>query len=758
MTRVIHIGVLALTAWGMVACSQNPWIEQDKTVLTVDLPEPKPMSAEPIKPLPAPEPVVQKPVTPKAQIFPGTGIFMNKAWSPESAEPAGSITLNFEDTDIREVIKVVVGDMLGENYVIDPAIKGAVTLQTGRPLSQPDLLPTLEALLRMNGAVITKDGGMYRILPMAAGATQGNVTPEIANRVTFLPKGYSVVSVPLRYVSVTEIEKLLKPLAPQNAILYSDTVRNLLMLAGTGDEIKHLLETIEIFDVNWMSGMSVGLFRIESVDAKVLGEELDKIFSSKQGPLTGVIRIIPIDRINSLLVVTPQRAYLNEVGSWIDRLDRGGESGSDERLHVYSVQNTKAEHLAEVLNEVFGKGGSTQSKKVPKAKVAPGLKGREIGGSNGDDSSSISSTSSAATRAGRDKDSRVATTGRESQKPLTVSANIDGSGNLESGSFSTTANGNTESSIQVGENVKIIADETNNALLILATPRDYDKIISAVRHLDVLPLQVLIEASIVEIKLTDDLKYGLQWFFNDKIGGKIGTSSLDGSIDSSTASGLGKIFPGFNYTLADSAGQVRAVLSALASDSKINVLSSPSIMVLDNNTAEIQVGDEVPISTQQQQSTSTASANIVNSIEYRKTGVSLSVTPRVNSSGLVTMEITQDVSNVAKTTTSGLDSPTINNRTINSTIVVQSGETIVLGGLIREDKSRTKSGIPVLYQLPVVGNLFGQTETKVDRTELIILITPRVVGSAADARQLTNELREKMQGLKIRSVVKPAAE
>ena len=295
-----------------------------------------------------------------------------------------------------------------------------------------------------------------------------------------------------------------------------------------------------------------------------------------------------------------------------------------------------------------------------------------------------------------------------------------------------------------GDSVEIIADDTRNALVILATPQDYKMVLAALQKLDVVPLQVLIEASIIEVTLTDDLNYGVEWFFKNNFDSE---HSGKGTLDSNVANigGLAGAIPGFSYTIIDSAANVRIALNALASQSDLNVLSSPSLMVLDNQTAKINIGDEIPIPSRQSVSNIDPAAPTVNEIQYKTTGVILEVTPRVNNSGLVTMEIKQEVSNAVDTDSSGIDAPTIQQRQIESTVAINSGETIVLGGLIKNQDTNSESGIPGLYKIPVIGKLFGSTKDETLRTELLVLITPRVIRNYDDARTITDEFRHKLK-------------
>jgi general secretion pathway protein D len=276
----------------------------------------------------------------------------------------------------------------------------------------------------------------------------------------------------------------------------------------------------------------------------------------------------------------------------------------------------------------------------------------------------------------------------------------------------------------------------------MATPQEYRMVEAALRQLDIVPQQVLIEASIIEVTLTDELRYGVEWFFKGQFDNHRSQTKLDLGD-----AGISALTPGFSYAVIDASNVVRGVLNALASESKINVLSSPSLMVLDNQVAKINVGDEVPIPTRQSTSNINPDAPTVNEIEYRDTGVLLEVTPRIGQGGLVTMEISQEVSDVATTTSSGIDAPTIRKRAIASTIAVQSGDSVVLGGLIRDTRDRGESGIPILYKVPVLGKLFGTTGDTNRRTELLVLITPRAVRNQSETLSVTEEFRSKLKGL-----------
>jgi general secretion pathway protein D len=637
----------------------------------------------------------------------GSGSFVRKVAPPAVDTTPGDVTLNFDGTDIREVVKVILGDLLKVNYVLHPAVQGATSLQTGRPLRREDLLPTLETLLRMNNAALVyKDGG-YEVVPLA-NAVQGRVTPQLGDSSRALPNGYSVQVVPLRYIGAEEMNNILTPLAPEGSVIRVDNLRNLIVIAGTSPEMSNLLDTIRVFDVDWMSGLSVGFFVLEYAKTKDVVTQLESLLADEGGnPLKGIFRFIPIESANALMVVSPQERYLQQARNWIERLDMAeASSDSSERLYVYRVKHSDAESLADILSQLFG-GTSSGTRKSSVGNVAPGL-GK---------SSSIGSTG-----IGSDSDSKTS----QGQTPR---------------------QGASSHELEMSSNVNIVADAVNNSLLLRASPRDYKKILDALKQLDILPLQVLVEATIVEITLAGNLKYGVQWeLFGPASEGK-SFASLDGTFDDAKASTIGTMFPGFNWALVSNPDTIKATLSALAGDNLLNVLSSPSVMVMDNQTAKIQVGQEVPIATSEQQGLS-ATDRTYTTISYKDTGVILTVKPRVTPGGLVQMEIEQEVSTVLEQNASSLNSPSFKKRTITSSVAVRSNQAVVLGGLIEDARSDGKQGVPGLYSLPIVGGLFGQTSKTSTRTELVVVLTPKVIASDQDIESVTEDFRSKVRGLK----------
>ena len=629
---------------------------------------------------------------------------------PSSAKHRSSdepgVALNFERASIREVVKVVLGDVLKQNYTVEPGVEGEVTINSSEPIAREALLPTLESLLQTQGAVLYKDDtGKYRVAARANLKGRGFM-PSSGQ----IKPGYSMQVVTLRYIPAAEMQKILEPLASPDAFVRVDPNRNMLVLAGTSSELANLMATIKTFDVDVLKGMSVGLYRVKNVEAAVVAKNLDALFGeSGNSPMAGMIKIMPIEHMNSIMIISANPDYLKDMKDWVDRFDQVSPTAG-QQLFVYQVQNGDAEHLAEMLNQIFGSKKSSSSK-VPgsgnTSGLAPGLQPATVGGND---------------TANANGNKPPQNTGSEPAKTM-----------LGGGS------GDDGLSINPDAEVRIVADKLNNSLMIMCDNDTYQQIQDALKRLDIMPMQVQVEASIMEVSLSDSLEYGLQWYFKNNMFGKSGTGMLD--LDSS--SGLSAAVPGFSYSLTGNDGAITGVLNALAKKSKLRVLSSPSILVLDNQTASIQVGDQQPVF---KDSTTTDGGVVTQSVEYKDTGVSLEVTPHVNANGLVKMELKQDVTDVGE-----IDSATgqrsFLQRTIKSNIAVKSGETIVLGGLIRDNRADGKTGIPGLSNAPVVGNLFSGTSRSGERTELLVLITPTAIKGQRDLARAGEEMRDRMSSL-----------
>ncbi len=670
------------------------------------------------------------------QVIPGTGALVGAPAAEEPAvPPAGDgFQLNFVDTDVATIVSEVLGDGLGVPFVVDPQVKGNMSLQATRALSRDEVLAALETALRAQGFVLVAQNGVYHVVP----------SKDASRRITRLQsaghgaKGYGIYVVPLQFVSAPEMEKVLQPFAPDGGILRVDEARNLLLLAGTGQEIETLLSVVRTFDVDWLSGMSFGLYPLEYVDAKTLAGELSEVFEGPRSPIASVVRFVPLARLNALMVITPQAKYLQDVEAWIKRLDLGATTPG-RRIYVYDVQNGKADDLARSLGRILSINGDWDSRSSSSAGSTYG--GGAFSNSSGAFSNSpFSSGGLTSSSGGLGSSSGGLGSSSGGLGSASSSRNVRTPQTYDSSAASPSRSGDASSSSALDAGaLKIVPNEENNSLLILASPSEFGIIEAALKRLDVLPIQVLIEASIAEVTLTDDIRYGLQYSWLAGDGPVVLSESSTGSISPA--------FPGFSY-LYTGATSIRAVLNAIESLTTVRVISAPKLVVLNNREAQLQVGDQVPISTQSSVGTTDSTAPIVNSIQLRDTGVILRVTPRANKSGRVILEVAQEVSDVAKTTSSGIDSPTIQQRKISSTVAVRDGDTIALGGMIRDTQSNGGDGIPYLRRIPILGHVFGSTDRGSRRTELIVLLTPHVIRSAEESDEVMDELRKQFKGLR----------
>jgi len=613
---------------------------------------------------------------------PGSGEFTGSvasAFVPEkTADGSDGYTINLVNAPVAQAAKKVFGDILGYNYLIDPAVGGTVTLQTSTPVTKDSLIDILEVSLAMNGAGVVKKQDRYEIVPLEKAAASASLVT--AQRSAKEP-GTRVEVIQLKYIAADEMKDIIEQVGRKDAVLRTDPKRNYIVVAGNGSELAGIRESVSVFDVDWMRGMSTALYPLKTSKPQDVVKELNSVFGVTDGPNAEAVRFIPNARLNAILAITSRPTYLPKISAWIAKLDKVAEN-NDDQLFVYEIQNRPAAELAKILQDVLAAG--KKSTATPESQVAPDL----------------TETSAAASIADPGMDDVL---------------------------------GDAMSATDVVPTV--VADTENNALLISTTPREYRRIEQILRQLDVLPTQVFLEAVIAEVTLNDELKFGMRWYLEH---------NNDGFALSDLASGaVTAAFPGFSWTHV--AGDVQSALNALSTVTDVKVISSPNLMVLNNQEATLQVGDQVPTITQTSTSTSSANAAIVNSVELKDTGIILAVTPRINASGRVMLDIKQEVSNVVPTTTSGIDSPTIQQRKISTRVVVNDGESLALGGLIQEKKSKANKKVPVLGDVPILGNAFKSKTDTISRTELVIFIRPRVVQDVEQARAVTDEFRRQFE-------------
>lgn len=598
---------------------------------------------------------------------------------------SGDISLNFPAADVHVVAKAVLGDILRVPWSVSADVNQPVTVVTMRPISRASLIPFLENALRTAGlAMVAQDGG-FSIMPIATARSSGTVAPAV---------GYGTEIVQLQFVSAEEMRKLLESVIP-GTVASIDASHNSMVIAGTTGQRESARSLLEQFDVNWLRNMNFAMLVPQRTDARLIVPELEKLLNGPDSPTRGLVRIIAMEKLNGILAISAQRQYLDDVRRWIEILDREGES-NQRRLFVYNVQNGRARDLAKTLNTAFGKsaGGSSQT---------PGT-----------DPFGTAQT---------DAPQHAAAVPSPAAGPRAANGNGEAGANESGGTITAT----------------ISADETNNAIIVFGTAREYAVVEEALRKLDVLPYQVLIEAAITEVTLTDDLRFGVNWNFQ--------TGASNFALSAGATATPGRIFPGFSYFYSNN-NDISGTLNALEQRTNVKVVSAPKLLVLNNQTAALQVGDQVPVSSQSAVSVQNPDSPIVNSIEYRDTGVILKVTPRVNGSGLVLLDIAQEVSDVSTNKTSDINSPVISTRRIATSVAVQDGQVIALGGLFKDAKTFGKDGLPILSRIPVIGGLlFGSHNDTQKRTELLVILKPRVLRTIDDGRAVTEELRAKLRTL-----------
>ncbi|MDO6746787.1 type II secretion system secretin GspD [Gilvimarinus sp. 1_MG-2023] len=618
--------------------------------------------------------------------------------STPKAEPTtkmvgDGVSLNFENTPLIDVVHGILGDILAQEYQVQGNIPGVVTLRTQAPIPRDELLVILESMLQANGAALVKRTDGRYLVTVNKGFRSAN--PSFNNSANVQP-GYNNVIVPLQFIGAAQMAEILRPVAPDDAFVRVDTVRNLLILGGTSTQLNGWLDIIDTFDVDFLAGMSVGVFPIEYTSVAEVELALATLMATSVGekasPLSGLIRTVPLESLGAVMVVTPRKELLGKVQTWIERLDRTPSQGAEPQLYVYEVQNSEAGHLAQLIGNVFG-GGGVGSSNRGNSGVAPGL------------------------------------------TPSNLSSDgASGTSNQQSRQKNSSA-----SSYSLGEEIKIVADDFNNSLLIYATANEYKKIKAALEQLDVMPSQILIEASIIEVTLNDDLQYGLEWYFDNNLSGGWSGDGYVGLSPNGTVS-----VPSFGYAFTNALGSVQTLLSAESTKELVKVLSNPSIMVLDNHAAKIHVGTQQPIRGSQ---TISDGGVISNSVNYRDTGVKLDVVPSVNAGGLVTLDLVQSVTDIGPVD-AATDQASFFERNIESRVAVRSGHTVVLGGLISDNQTKGRTGLPFLKDLPLIGGLFGSTTANERRTELLVIITPHVMKTDQDIRAVNKEMRSRMKGLK----------
>jgi general secretion pathway protein D len=679
-------------------------------------------------------------------VYDGTEVTDIPEVRPQPIASGNGFDLNFENTPVATVAKVVLGDILGTGYTIDPRVQGTVSLVSVKPVAKSDIVFVLENALRLSGVVLVRDTAGYRLTPVGDAVGSGRVDAAAASP----EPGYGVSVVPLQYVSAQTVLKLMDSFATKAGMVRADTTRNLLLIQGSGAERRTAVDTALSFDVDWMRGQSVGIYPIANSGPEPIIAELEKIMDSGESGLSqNVVKFQAISRLNAILVVSRKPALLRTAATWIKRLDNADTGRTS--VHVYRVKYGEARQIARVLSEMFIGGSSSASLDAAGSQIAPGsglsatssADRLSLNGNNGGSSSNGFASRSMGGGTGSSGGSGFGAT-------QTAGANnASGSGPLDSGGASPGAGGKP-----MLQGVRITADTVNNTLLIYADQESYRIIESTLQQVDQPQLQVAIDATIAEVTLTNELAYGVQSYLTSRNlglrpdqGSALNTQST--SAPAAAAAGavanafINRAFPGFNFLIGSEA-QPSAILDALHSVTSVKVLSNPSLVVINNQVATLQVGDVVPISTGSA-TVLTTNNTVVNTIDYRNTGIILRVSPRINVNGNVRLDVEQEISNVSPATAASL-TPTVSERRVKSSISVATGQTVLLAGLISEQQNGTRNGIPLLDEIQGWGDAFSHQDKKGTRTELIIFIRPQIIRDGTDAHHVAEELRSKLRG------------
>ncbi len=647
---------------------------------------------------------------------------------------AGDITLNFSDTDIRSVTDEVMGRILKVNYLVDSNVHGTITLKTARPVRQDELLAVFRTALSGAGAALVVENGVYRITSATAqggGDASGSLI------------------IPLRYTSADSLAKALQPILRSGGHIVAAPSGNAVIVSGDPATRASLDELVRTFDSDVLAGQSYALFPATSGNAQELTQALQSALASKKGQaLTDRIQIMAMPHIESVMVVTSQPRLLDDARRVFSVIEAERRK-TIRHWNVYYVQNGRANDVAYILQQAFTPDHitavPTSKMQVQSSNFQNGMSGSGSSGTSGLGGSQDNGLSS---QNGLSSDQ-----GQGQGNSLTGGSQGGGQSQQQSDGISNNPllgglGNSSDSNKSEGGEIRIIPDTQNNAVLVYGTMTETETVASMLRKVDIMPLQVRVDATVAEVTLNDALNYGTQFFFKSGgINGILSNATQSLGAANLVSSQLSSSFPGF--VLGGSAqGGAPFVINALQSVTKVRVLSSPELMVVDNQPASLMVGDMVPYLTGSTTSVVTANSTITNSINYQPTGVILQVTPHVSNGGTVTLDVTQKVSSVASSTTStgsgSISSPTFSQRQVTSRVVIADGQTVGLAGLISDKSSRGNSGLPWLKDIPVIGML-GATQTNTrDRTELLILITPHVIHSQSEAYGLTEDLRAQL--------------
>ena len=592
-------------------------------------------------------------------------------------------TFSFVDADIVPVANEVLSTTLNQSFAIDPAVNGKMSFHVDRVMSRDQLLEAFEEALSLNDVVMVQRGGGGTVLMPRAKARTIAPLRHLSSERASPGPGFQLLSVPVAYAAPSDIGKALEGAGVSGLVVRADDQQGVIVLAGTSAELRNALETVRLFD---RSGLVLGRTRtiaLHAASASAVSEELTSLL--KATGTTGVT-VTPIQRLGQIVITARSSAALDEAASWAGRLDLPSHE-ENYTLWLYHPLNVSAASLADTLNQLLSDGpqGDTRDQPSPSG---PGAAAPDAAGPT--------------FRPAADTSRPAETSGGHSA-------------------------------------LRVSVDKEANTLLIMAPQSRWAPVKAVLDQLDVPAAQVLIEASVLEVTLGNEFRTGVDWTILGA-GGHLTVTSSQSATGSVTPE-----FPGLALTYFDNS--VKAVVDALASKTNVEVVSAPKLIARDNQPATLQVGDQVPIVNQSAQSTSAPGAPLVATTEYRDTGIILKVKPRVNGADSVVLDFSQEVSSVSTTTTSTINSPTIQQRRFQTQMTLHDGQTVAVGGLISSSRSVGDHGVPWLKDAPLVGVLFKGADKTTTRTEIIVLLSAHIIHSREEAAHTLEHLRGDMPGL-----------
>ena len=625
---------------------------------------------------------------------------------PPELREAKHITLNFEGTELYDVITTFC-ELLKIDYVIEGNVEGKVTLQTFNKIPVEDLYSVLEQILALNNVAVVRSGNFYRFL-QAPDAAKKPMSIHIGDDPNIPDKERMIIQIiPLQHISVESMKKIISPLLTTNASFIEIPETNNLMMIEMAYNVRRIIKVVQALDIDKLASSDIQLYKLRNADSEVLVQELEEVFSSMgyKEALGDSLSFLSLSRLNLVLVVNAFDKILPTIEFWINRLDQPISEG-DVSTFVYYVQNGDAIALAGLLNGIFqGQGESANT------------------------TSNTSAGSTATTK---------------------IKANVSGAATTSTSTNPVVQTTDGLSNDFEGK-IIILPDPDTNSLIIRTSPRNYPAILALIDKLDLFPQQVLIEVLIVDLDIDESTAAGLEIAFQGSAGsttvkgGSSSSTTKAGTLGTALGAGTASLLAGGSFIIGDP-DKLIAQLKLFASDSKTNILSNPILVTSDNKAATISITNEIPIE-QEAQVPSGGGSVVTSTVEFRSVGIKLDITPKINADNYITLKISQEISS------RGADvgnQPSFNTRLVNTEVVLKDNQVLVMGGLMQTTTTDTVSGIPILKDLPYIGKLFGSESTSLNKTELMIFITPHVISNSEDSEFVTRQFKKRLSNLKSR--------